>query len=136
VPPLVVSSRTVRIVDMTEIPHGKKHRRPSRDINASCLGEYNMLRQATANMGGCWHFRPSRARSVAEEESVPEAPLPLYSGGEGVGVRGRLFFVAFYSLTPNPSPPEYRGRGGAWGTDSQRRAGNRLPRCVPCAARN
>src|SRR5579862_8956737 len=48
------------------------------------------------------------------------SPLPLYSGGEGSGVRGfsipcdtlRFKQVFCSAPSPRPSPPEYRGRGG------------------------
>ena len=39
------------------------------------------------------------------------SPLPLYSGGEGSGVRGKGA-AEEEPLTPNPSPLEYQGRGG------------------------
>ena len=68
---------------------------------------------------------PRRRHSGSDSESVPEAPLPLYSegrgelfrspspavlGGRGVGVRGR---EATEKCTPHPQPlsPEYRGEG-------------------------
>ena len=46
---------------------------------------------------------------------MPFSPLPRYSGGEGVGVRGKRqaprIGLGAVPLTPDPSPPEYRGRG-------------------------
>ena len=40
----------------------------------------------------------------------PVVPLALVLGGEGLGVRGRVT-AREAPLTPDPSPPEYRGRG-------------------------
>ena len=46
---------------------------------------------------------------------MPFSPLPRYSGGEGLGVRGKTpspkSRARCSPLTPDPSPPEYRGRG-------------------------
>ena len=41
-------------------------------------------------------------------------PLPLYSGGEGPGVRGSRLCKNLNPLTPGPSPPSTEERGARW----------------------
>src|SRR5262249_39122513 len=53
-------------------------------------------------------MKGSRAFGTGPEP--PDSPRPLSSGGGGPGGRGRSLH-GLRPLTPNPSPPEYRGRG-------------------------
>src|SRR5262245_56511816 len=59
---------------------------------------------------------------VTKARSEAGSRLPRYSGGEGSGVRGRStashaentrFLEGHCPPSPQPSPPEYLGRGGA-----------------------
>src|SRR5262245_22133519 len=64
------------------------------------------------------------------ERAQPLSPLPLYSGGEGPGVRGPSRCKGVPSSPPTPLPPEYRGeRGGRKGPALAKRGGDLLRPC-------